>query len=39
LEVTEYSKLIYGLRGFANPNDDDTGGGGEGGDLETTPNY
>jgi len=47
LEVTEYSKRIYGLRGFAylsgGDNDDDDGDGdGDGGGVggsETTPSY
>ena len=43
LEVTEYSKRIYGLKGFAYPsggdNDDDDGDGGGVGGSEATPSY
>ena len=42
LEVTEYSRKIYGPRGFTYPgggdNDDDDGDGG-GGSSKTTPSY
>ena len=47
LEVIEYSRQIYGPKGYAhlgdddddNDDDDDDGGGGGGGDSETSPSY
>ena len=38
LEMTEYSRQIYGPREFAYPDDDDGIGDG-GGDSEATPSY
>ena len=38
MEMTEYSRQIYGLGGFTYPCDDDNGDG-DGGNSETTPSY